>query len=877
MNGITHALAWCCAAIAIMQGYAAFGQGEPQTGPCLAALIQVAGCCLFAQVVWSRIPQVLAFPRRELIAAGCVVAALVTIMATWGAGPQPEAHAWRWAIASLSLFGLALGSLQSFLLFVTIYAAILLVALSLRPSGIAALAFCVTTVLLLSALAHEERLERFPATTTDRGFPRSATRRALRAAAVLFVLFLGFYATKPPAEAVTAEEWIRWLRDTPVDPRALGGGTVDQLQELQEDPFARGSSGETISAGFEADLKFGDMAGGGNEIAFLVQVRGVEGQWFDPRMLRPFWKAAVVSDYDGERWTADRTTVREVSATDGWSELRPRAPAGPLIEQRFVVSSFGDRTLFAIYPLERVELADVVVDREGVARRSRQHRGRFRYRAVSRLVQANPADLRDQAATHPDPRYTEVPERLLRHSTFQAFAGRLTGPRATDKIRAALNALRGFDYSLSPGFDDYEDPTLAFLRLRRGYCQHFASAMALALRATGIPARLAIGFSGGSWHSDRNGSDGGHYAVRRRDAHAWVEVHFERSGWVPFDPAAGPASSFGSTPEPAQTVAPLPETIVELDDPPEPEPEPEPSPTPTETATPEPEPEPSPTTKPATPTPVETPSRTPRPSPTRSPFDDTPRPSPSATPRRPTASPSPSPRPTARPRASATPSTVSDRDQTPQPSLFDRAWDRVGAPTGGADGPAPGSSPGGGGGGGGGDPGVQGGQAQPLFGPGRPAPRSPVGGSVRYLVGTVVREVLFAGGALALLAVTVWVYRQRREDEEVEPEPVDELLELEGEVAARSAPPAWTQAGTSEYEVVELYQRMLAELAKRGLPRHHAQTPHEFARGQAGRLEGVRHLSNLFVRARYGPGAISEADTAKARHLFEVVRGGLRG
>ena len=92
MNGITHALAWCCAAIAIMQGYAAFGQGEPQTGPCLAALIQVAGCCLFAQVVWSRIPQVLAFPRRELIAAGCVVAALVTIMATWGAGPQP----WCW-------------------------------------------------------------------------------------------------------------------------------------------------------------------------------------------------------------------------------------------------------------------------------------------------------------------------------------------------------------------------------------------------------------------------------------------------------------------------------------------------------------------------------------------------------------------------------------------------------------------------------------------------------------------------------------------------------------------------------------------------------------------------------------------------------------
>ena len=50
----------------------------------------------------------------------------------------------------------------------------------------------------------------------------------------------------------------------------------------------------------------------------------------------------------------------------------------------------------------------------------------------------------------------------------------------------------------------------------------------------------------------------------------------------------------------------------------------------------------------------------------------------------------------------------------------------------------------------------------------------------------------------------------------------------------------------------------------------------EFARGRAGHLEGVRHLSSLFIRARYGPGEISDVDTAQARHLLEVVRGGLR-
>jgi transglutaminase-like putative cysteine protease len=73
-----------------------------------------------------------------------------------------------------------------------------------------------------------------------------------------------------------------------------------------------------------------------------------------------------------------------------------------------------------------------------------------------------------------------------------------------------------------------------------GYCQHFAGAMALMLRMGGVPARVATGFSPGGFSAKQNA-----WIVRDTDAHAWVEVWFDRYGWVPVDPTppATPARS----------------------------------------------------------------------------------------------------------------------------------------------------------------------------------------------------------------------------------------------------------------------------------------------------------------------------------------------
>ncbi len=58
----------------------------------------------------------------------------------------------------------------------------------------------------------------------------------------------------------------------------------------------------------------------------------------------------------------------------------------------------------------------------------------------------------------------------------------------------------------------------------------FATAAVLLARALGIPARLAVGYLPGGYDHLT-----GTHRVRGQDAHAWAEVHFDRSGWVPFD------------------------------------------------------------------------------------------------------------------------------------------------------------------------------------------------------------------------------------------------------------------------------------------------------------------------------------------------------
>jgi transglutaminase-like putative cysteine protease len=101
------------------------------------------------------------------------------------------------------------------------------------------------------------------------------------------------------------------------------------------------------------------------------------------------------------------------------------------------------------------------------------------------------------------------------------------------KICSFLSSGR-FQYTLNrPELPKKSDPIKDFLLdSHQGHCEYFASAMTLMCQSVGIPARLVSGYAGGEYNPV-----GGFWVMRRKDAHAWVEVFLPGRAWTAFDPS----------------------------------------------------------------------------------------------------------------------------------------------------------------------------------------------------------------------------------------------------------------------------------------------------------------------------------------------------
>ncbi|GGU37055.1 transglutaminaseTgpA domain-containing protein [Lentzea flava] len=90
----------------------------------------------------------------------------------------------------------------------------------------------------------------------------------------------------------------------------------------------------------------------------------------------------------------------------------------------------------------------------------------------------------------------------------------------------------GFKYDLKTKGDASKDALTDFvMRSKVGYCEQFASAMAVMARVVGLPSRVAIGFTAGVPSADNS-----YRVISTDDAHAWVEIFFPNHGWMTFDP-----------------------------------------------------------------------------------------------------------------------------------------------------------------------------------------------------------------------------------------------------------------------------------------------------------------------------------------------------
>lgn len=134
--------------------------------------------------------------------------------------------------------------------------------------------------------------------------------------------------------------------------------------------------------------------------------------------------------------------------------------------------------------------------------------------------------------------YTQVPESLKASMEKFIKENKINTNSTVETVRDIKSLFQysgKYTYTLSPGKTP-EDSDFAeyFLNQnKKGYCKHFATAAVLLLRTAGVPARYAEGFKVDS--KDFMMSNNYNVNLLDSDAHAWVEIYYSGTGWVPIE------------------------------------------------------------------------------------------------------------------------------------------------------------------------------------------------------------------------------------------------------------------------------------------------------------------------------------------------------
>jgi len=295
---------------------------------------------------------------------------------------------------------------------------------------------------------------------------------------------------------------------------------------------ARSGLSSTMSPGNISQLALSE------EVAFRVRFENDKA----PPQNALYWRALVMGLYDGRSWQRDATQGRNADPITYRS-------IGPGITYQITQEANRNPWLFALelpatVPQLNGNRVRMTPDIQLVA--TRPITERIRYEVTSHPAYALQLDA--SAATLRD--WLSLPAGY--HPRTIALAQRIHAEHATDqkRIDAVLGMFRNqpFQYTLQPPLLVGDTVDSFLFSTRAGFCEHYASAFVVMMRAMSIPARVVTGYQGGQM----NPVDG-FMTVRQSDAHAWSEVWLKDRGWMRVDPTAAVApdridrSSAGAT------------------------------------------------------------------------------------------------------------------------------------------------------------------------------------------------------------------------------------------------------------------------------------------------------------------------------------------
>ena len=360
----------------------------------------------------------------------------------------------------------------------------------------------------------------------------------------------------------------------------LGGGAIGQLSVLAVATVVAGlvvGSAPGVAKGALFDWRhWNPLAGNGPQVSVGYVWNQDYGplHWpkqtttvFQVQSTRPhYWKAGVLTVFDGTRWVSAPATQASYHATDAIGippsqetakELHPDN-GSDITQVGFTVEALADSHLLSTgqplrYTLTSPIDANLTTDGSVLASGDLPRGATYTVRAYSpnprpkqlaEVGNAFPASVAESVSvdhvTIPvwgstTKKRTRLPidERLVEASNQAWHASGADEPGTSEY--GAVVALESYFHGKQFHYDQTPPtgpgPVLAYFMLHshRGYCQMYSGSMALVLRLHGIPARVAYGFTEGSQTQDG-------YKVTDRDAHSWVEAYFPKYGWIPFEP-----------------------------------------------------------------------------------------------------------------------------------------------------------------------------------------------------------------------------------------------------------------------------------------------------------------------------------------------------
>ena len=267
-----------------------------------------------------------------------------------------------------------------------------------------------------------------------------------------------------------------------------------------------------------------------DEVAFRVAFPDAPN--LPPARASLYWRGPVLGAFDGRTW-------RRLDRSNGNGSAHTIAVRGrgTPVRQIVTLEPNGHHSLFA---LELAQAPPVIAgqgsgfsaDMEIIAMRPVEQR--MRYEIHSHVTFEWQTELTDAAVA----RWLALPSGF--NPATRAHAAQLRRDHADDGqlINKVLQDFRQmpFRYTLSPPLLGRDSMDEFLFSTRAGFCEHYASAFVVLMRAAGIPARVVTGYQGG----EMNPVDG-YLTVRQSDAHAWAEVWRAGSGWQRIDPTAAVA------------------------------------------------------------------------------------------------------------------------------------------------------------------------------------------------------------------------------------------------------------------------------------------------------------------------------------------------